>query len=66
MKNGSAGVRWSEEELEFKAKSLFKTKKYSNRKTSILNRFFRTIRDYGGCLENLADITVDKFGEAKQ
>ena len=67
MKKGSAGVRWTEQELKLKGDALLNSARYSRRQKSLVNRFFSTIVDFGGeRLSNLADITVDEMGDTQR
>ena len=67
IKNGTAGVHWSEEELKRKKDALINSKDYSARQQSLLKRFFTTISEYGGPrVGELSDILVDEFGETKR
>ena len=64
MKQGEAGVLWTEEELALKKDALINSKRYSNRQKSLVSRFFETILLYGGPdLQPLADIMVNDMGD---
>ena len=67
VKNGSAGVHWTEDELKMKEDSLINSASYSAKQKSLLKRFFSTISDHGGPeVGQLSDILVDKFGDTRR
>ena len=61
---GNAGVKWTQDELKMKETALFNSKKYSSELIRLIDRFFDTVKEYGGTeLASLCKFTTNSVGE---